>query len=42
MLILLDSKKCLHATQRTEAAARAAFRKANAAATVSIITTITF
>ena len=32
MLILLDSKRCLHAAQRTEAAAREAFRKANAAA----------
>jgi hypothetical protein len=31
-LILLDSERCLHAAQRTEAAARKAFRKANATA----------
>jgi hypothetical protein len=32
MLILLDSKQCLHATQRTEVAARAAFREADGVA----------
>jgi hypothetical protein len=31
-LILLDSERCLHAAQRTEAVARKAFRKANATA----------
>ena len=32
MLVLLDSARCLHAAHRTEAAARAAFHKANVAA----------